>query len=316
MRRILSQAWIAVVMIFSLISTATWAKNQDASLTVMTSIKPLQLITQELTKNVTNTDVLLANNTSPHDYALKPSDVRKLKSVDLFIWVGPGLESFLEGVLEGSNNTLQLDKSEQIDKIVYDQHDEHGHAEHSHEAHDHDDGHHHHGNYNPHLWLGPVQAQQMAKVIVDKLSAIDPTHSEQYAQNYVEFTQHLDTTIAEVKQKIAPVQKHGYYVFHDAYSYYENYFGLNHLGAFTVSPDRRPGAKSLIAIRNALQTNEVYCVFAEPQFTPAVIDSVTRGTDVNHGVLDPLATEYEAKPGAYFQYLQDLGTSFSQCLTR
>lgn len=316
MRRILSQAWIAVVMIFSLASMAVWSKTDASSLTVMTSIKPLQLITQELTKGVANTEVLLANNTSPHDYALKPSDVRKLKSVDLFIWVGPGLESFLESVLEGSDNTLQLDQSSQIEKIVYDEHAEHD--DHDHAAHEHDDGHHHHGNYNPHLWLGPVQAQQMAKVISDKLIAIDPEHQhqQQYAQNYAEFTQHLNTTIAEVKQKIAPVQHNGYYVFHDAYSYYEDYFGLNHLGAFTVSPDRRPGAKSLIAIRNALKTDEVYCVFAEPQFTPAVIDSVTRGTNVKHGVLDPLATDYQVEPGAYFQYLQDLGTSFSQCLTR
>lgn len=306
MRRILSQAWIAVVMIFGLVATTAWAKAEDSSLTVMTSIKPLQLITQELTKGVVETDVLLANNTSPHDYALKPSDVRKLKSVDLFIWVGPGLESFLESVLETNNNTLQLDQSEQIDKITYDQHADH----------EHDDGHHHHGNYNPHLWLGPVQAQQMAKVISDKLIEIDPAHRDQYAQNYAEFIQHLDATVAQVKQKIAPVQKNGYYVFHDAYSYYENYFGLNHLGAFTVSPDRRPGAKSLIAIRDTLKTEQVYCVFSEPQFTPAVIESVTRGTNVKHGVLDPLATEYEVKPGAYFQYLQDLGTSFSQCLTR
>ncbi|WP_244943701.1 zinc ABC transporter substrate-binding protein ZnuA [Vibrio algivorus] len=303
-------------MIFGFVSHAAWSKSEEQPISVLTSIKPLQLITQELTKGVADTQVLLANNTSPHDYALKPSDVRKLKSVDLFIWVGPGLESFLEGVLEGNNNTLQLDLSEKIDKIVYDQHDEHGHEDHDHEHEAHDDGHHHHGNYNPHLWLGPVQAQQMAKVISDKLSVIDPEHSEQYAQNYAEFIQHLNTTIAQVKQEIAPVKNNGYYVFHDAYSYYEDYFGLNHLGAFTVSPDRRPGAKSLIAIRNALQTNQVYCVFAEPQFTPAVIDSVTRGTSVNHGILDPLATDYEVKPGAYFQYLQDLGTSFSQCLTR
>lgn len=111
MQRILSQAVIVVVMIFSFISSQAWSKTDNHSLTVMTSIKPLQLITQELTQGVTNTDVLLANNTSPHDYALKPSDVRKLKSVDLLIWVGPGLESFLEGSLENSKNALQLDQS-------------------------------------------------------------------------------------------------------------------------------------------------------------------------------------------------------------
>ncbi|WP_105902454.1 zinc ABC transporter substrate-binding protein ZnuA [Vibrio gangliei] len=306
MPRILSHAGIAMAMVFSIISNLAWAQS-STPIKVMTSIKPLQLITQELTKGVTDSEVLLANNTSPHDYALKPSDVRKLKEADIFIWVGPGLESFLEGALKESQNALQLDQYDSIDKFVYDEHEGHEH---------HDDGHHHHGNYDPHLWLGPAQAQQMAKVIVDKLSQIDSKHAAQYTANYESFVEQLNATTEKIKQQLAPVKDHGYYVFHDAYEYYEQYFGLKHLGAFTVSPDRRPGAKSLIAIRTALQGDQVYCVFSEPQFTPAVIDSTTRGTKVSHGVLDPLATDVAVQPGAYFQFLQQLADNFTQCLTR
>lgn len=307
MPRILPHARIAVAMIFSVISSVTWANSQDSTLKVMTSIKPLQLITQELTKDVTDTEVLLANNTSPHDYALKPSDVRRLQAADLFIWLGPGLESFLESAVQANDNTLQLDQYDAIDKIVYDEHEGHEH---------HDDGHHHHGNYNPHLWLGPIQAQQMAQIISQKLSEIDPSHATQYAQNYQHFVTQLDATVSNIKQQLEPVKQHGYYVFHDAYDYYEQYFGLNHLGAFTVSPERRPGAKSLIAIRKALLSDQVYCVFSEPQYTPAVIESVTRGTKVKHGVLDPLATDQAVAPGAYFQFLSQLATHFTQCLTK
>lgn len=307
MKRILSQARIAVVMIFSFISVSNFAVAKEDSVSVMTSIKPLQLITLELTKNVTDVEVLLGNNTSPHDYALKPSDVRKLKSVDLFVWIGPGLESFLESSLEGSSNSLQLDQSPLIEKIEYDEHEGHEH---------HDDGHHHHGNYNPHIWLGPKQAQQIAKVVSDKLIEIDPEHAETYKANYAEFLKNLDATTADIKQKISSVQDHGYYVFHDAYEYYESYFKLNHLGAFTVSPDRRPGAKTLIDIRTKLQSDDVYCVFSEPQFTPAVIESVTRGTKVKRGELDPLATEIEPKVGSYFEFLKGLGDQFQTCLTR
>ncbi|MFV0575626.1 MAG: zinc ABC transporter substrate-binding protein ZnuA [Vibrio sp.] len=295
-------------MLFVFASASTWAtEKQDSAITVMASIKPLQLITLELTKGVTDVDVLLGSNTSPHDYALKPSDIRKLKSADLFVWVGPGLESFLESSLEGASNSLQLDQSSSIKKIEYDEHEGHEH---------HDDGHHHHGNYNPHIWLGPTQAQQMAKVISDKLAVIDPQHTKEYAQNYADFVKQLATTTAAIEQKVSTVKDHGYYVFHDAYEYYESYFKLNHLGAFTVSPDRRPGAKTLIDIRTKLQSDEVYCVFAEPQFTPAVIESTMRGTNVKLGQLDPLATDYQAQVGAYFQFLQDLGSQFQSCLTR
>ena len=328
MHQNMGNKWMKLIISVALLLSSAQVMSQEAKLSVMTSIKPLQLITQEITLGVTDTQVLLSSNASPHDYALRPSDMRKIKDADLFIWVGPGLESFLESALEGNTHTLQLDQSPDIIKLTYGEegdhehksHDEHAnHADHDHAAHNdhsHDDGHHHHGNYNPHLWLGPDQAQQMAKVISDKLITIDPKHQAEYEKNYQAFVSHLSATILEIKQELAPVKSHGYYVFHDAYSYYENYFGLNNLGHFTVSPDRRPGAKTLITIRAALQSDKAYCVFSEPQFTPAVIESVTRGTNVKHGSLDPLATDYPIEQGSYFTFLQDLGHSFSTCLTR
>ncbi len=269
MHQSIGSKWTKFTLAVAILFTSAQAMSQETKLTVMTSIKPLQLITQELTLGVTDTQVLLNATASPHDYALRPSDMRKIKGADLFIWVGPGLESFLESALEGNTNTLQLDQSDQITKLKYGEEGDHDHADHDshdHAAHeDHDDGHHHHGGYNPHLWLGPQQAQQMAKVISDKLMALDPEHKATYQKNYQAFVTHLSATISGIKQQLAPVKSHGYYVFHDAYSYYENYFGLNNLGHFTVSPDRRPGAKTLITIRTALQSDKAYCVFSEPQ---------------------------------------------------
>lgn len=319
MKQILSQAYMLVATcLFVLVPNAQAETEASTPITVMTSIKPLQLITSEITQGVTDTNVLLSTNTSPHDYALKPSDVRKLKSVDLFVWVGPGLESFLEGVLEDSTNTLQLDQQDSVAISRYDEHQDHEGHDHAdaHEHEHHDDGHHHHGNYDPHLWLGPTQAQQIAKVVADKLADIDPENAKQYQANYQSFVTNLDKTVASIKQQLEPVQQHGYYVFHEAYDYFEQYFGLNNLGHFTVSPERSPGAKTLIEIRTALQSDKAYCVFSEPQYTPAVINSVMRGTEVNQGVLDPLASEVNVEPGAYFTFLQGLATSFSHCLTR
>ncbi len=66
------------------------------AVTVLTSIKPIQMITTELTDGVTTPDVLLQSNASPHDYALRPSDVKKVSSADLVIWFGHDLEPFLE----------------------------------------------------------------------------------------------------------------------------------------------------------------------------------------------------------------------------
>ena len=273
------------------------------AVTVLTSIKPIQMITTELTEGVTAPDVLLQNNASPHDYALRPSDVQKVAAADLVIWYGHDLEPFLEKVVTDRGNTLTLSQIPGLSLREFG-------SEHSHDHDGHD-----HGTHDPHFWLGVETVQQVANAIAHKLAEVDPVHADTYANNLKKFEVKLNATDSEIKQQLAPVKDKGYFVFHDAYGYFEERYGLNQMGHFTVSPDRKPGAKTLIRIRKTLGTGDVACVFSEPQFTPAVIESVMRGSDVRSGVLDPLGSEVEVKSGSYFEFLKGMSTSFSQCLS-
>lgn len=273
------------------------------AVTVLTSIKPIQMIATELTEGVTKPDVLLQNNASPHDYALRPSDVKKVAAADLVIWYGHDLESFLEKVVTDKGNTLTISEIPDLSLRKFG-------SEH---AHDHDG--HNHGTHDPHFWLGIETVQQVANAIAHKLAEIDPEHAATYAENLNKFEVQLKATDAEIKQQLTPVKDKGYFVFHDAYGYFEERYDLNQMGHFTVSPDRKPGAKTLIHIRKTFGTGDVACVFSEPQFTPAVIESVMRGSDVKTGILDPLGSEIDVKSGSYFEFLQGMSNSFSQCLS-
>ena len=273
------------------------------AVTVLTSIKPIQMIATELTEGVTKPGVLLQNNASPHDYALRPSDVKKVAAADLVIWYGHDLEPFLEKVVTDKGNTLTISQIPDLSLREFG-------SEH---AHDHDG--HNHGTHDPHFWLGIETVQQVANAIAHKLAEIDPEHAATYAENLNKFEVQLKATDAEIKQKLTPVKEKGYFVFHDAYGYFEERYDLNQMGHFTVSPDRTPGAKTLIHIRKTLGTGDVACVFSEPQFTPAVIESVMRGSDVKTGILDPLGSEIDVKSGSYFEFLQGMSNSFSQCLS-
>ncbi len=271
--------------------------------TVLTSIKPIQLITTELTLGVATPELLVPANASPHDYVLKPSDLKKVKNADISIWYGDGLEPFLEPLLEGKSNVITIEQFQHVDWLEFS-------SDH------HDDGHHHHGNINPHFWLGAKVTGQVAKELTRQLVALDPEHKVQYEQNLVKFEQNLVKTNEAIKQQLTPYKDLGYYVFHDAYDYFETMYQLNHLGEFTVSPERKPGAKTLIAIRKTLLATPGSCVFSEPQFTPAVVKSVTRGTDAKLGVLDPLGSTIENKPGGYFALLQGTANSFYDCFSQ
>lgn len=269
---------------------------------IVVSVKPLQLITNELTQGVLEPELLISSNASPHDYAMKPSDLKKIKQADLVIWFGPDLESFLAKAIGEGKNSMPLSQSGVTLREFGDAHasdDHHGHS---------------HGSHDPHIWLGPLQAKEIAQAIYQKLVELNPEHKERYTQNYVRFTLQLAEVVKRIETQLVPYKKQGYYVFHNAYGYFESYFNLNKSGHFTLSPERKPGAKTLIQIRTALKKGDAQCVFTEPQFKPSVVKSVTRGSDVFIGTLDPLATEIESKEGAYFEFLQSLADSYQECL--
>ncbi|MFY2508061.1 zinc ABC transporter substrate-binding protein [Vibrio pectenicida] len=268
---------------------------------VLTSIKPIQMIAFEITKGISNPEVLLDSNTSPHDYALKPSDVKRLKRADFVVWYGHDLEPFLVKILEHQSNVLTISELNNLDLRTY-----------TPEGHHHDG--HEHGTHDPHFWLGLKQSKQVAKALSNKLGELDPDNQAIYQTNYQAFASKLENQATKWREQLAPIKEIGYYVFHDAYGYFEQDYGLKHIGEFTVSPERKPGAKTLIDIKKKLSKGDAKCVFSEPQFSPAVIDSVLRGSQASTGTLDPLGTETKAGLDSYFVFIQSIVDSFVDCL--
>ena len=67
-----------------------------ASAAVVTSMKPLGFIAAAIADGVTETQVLLPDGASEHDYSLRPSDVKRLQNADLVVWIGPEMEAFMD----------------------------------------------------------------------------------------------------------------------------------------------------------------------------------------------------------------------------
>ncbi|VEA74053.1 High-affinity zinc uptake system protein znuA precursor [Serratia rubidaea] len=265
----------------------------SATAAVVTSIRPLGFIASAIADGVTETEVLLPNGASPHDFALRPSDLRRLRSADLVVWVGPDLEAFLSKPLQPIDAQKQLSVAALpavkplLQKDAEGGHDHEGHGdEHQHE---HDHGH-HHGEYNMHLWLSPEMAKVTAIAIHDRLLELMPQNKDKLDANLRQFENLLTQTDKNVGKMLTPVQGKGYFVFHDAYGYFEKHYGLSPLGHFTVNPEIQPGAQRLHQIRTQLVEQKAVCVFAEPQFRPAVINAVAKGTKVRSGTLDPLGS--------------------------
>ncbi|MDD9178898.1 MULTISPECIES: zinc ABC transporter substrate-binding protein ZnuA [Aliivibrio] len=290
----------------TLLCMFTFLSGTAQAMTVLSSVKPINLIVQELTNGISDTSYLVPSGASPHDYALRPSDIRKVKQADVVIWYGNDLEPFLSKIIADKKNVITISEFPSVDFYHFDEHGEEGHS--------HEDGHHH--STDPHFWLGPKESLGVAKEITQQLIKIDPLNKDQYESNLTAFENKLTQAVETISNQLKPVQDKGYFVFHDAYGYFERYFGMNNLGHFTVSPDRKPGAKSLIKIKKSLLNQQAVCVFSEPQFEPAIVTTITRGTEVNKGELDPLAIQQSDEVGAYFIFLSTISNELSRCLSQ
>ena len=305
-------------LLFAALSAALWGSaTQAANAAVVASLKPLGFIASAIADGVTDTEVLLPDGASEHDYSLRPSDVKRLQGADLVVWIGPEMEAFMEKSVKNIPNAKQVTIAQLIDvkpllmKGADDDDDDHGHNDAGGEK---SDEHHHHGDYNMHLWLSPEIARASAVAIHEKLVELMPQSRAKLDANLKDFEAQLASTETQVGNELAPLKGKGYFVFHDAYGYFEKQFGLTPLGHFTVNPEIQPGAQRLHEIRTQLVEQKATCVFAEPQFRPAVVESVARGTSVRMGTLDPLGTNIKLGKTSYSEFLSQLANQYASCL--
>ena len=319
--KILSKLSLIIsTLMFSIITYA------NADIKVVTSIKPIHSITSYIMDGVGSPDLIVDGYNSPHNFQLKPSHAKMLQNADLVIFVGEGIEEFLEKPLESiAKDAKKFALLEQSgfkklkfrEKNIFEEHDDHddhdkkAKKKDDHDDHGHDDHGHGHGEYDPHIWLDPINAKAMIKKITKLLSKMDKENSSTYKSNSKKAIKEIDMMVKEIKSEMNKDLK--FVVFHDAYQYFENRFDISVLGALTVNTDVLPGAEQLSEIREVIEHENVNCIFSEPQFNPDIINAIAMDTNVKTGVLDPLGATLEPGKDLYFDLIRNISKSFKGC---
>jgi zinc transport system substrate-binding protein len=328
-------------LILSILSLASFITPVNADVKVVASIKPLHSLASYLMDGVGKPDLIVEGYGSPHGFSMKPSHAKILQNADLIFWVGEDLEIFLEKPLSSiakkaekielmeikGLNVLKFRERNIFDKHDHDDHDDHGkkkddHDDHEHDDHgkkeehaDHDDhdGHegHAHGEYDPHIWLDPMNAKVILNKMVEHLIENDAKNASKYKSNLKNAFKDIDKLTADVKADLS--KSTASIVFHDAYQYFEERFDINILGAFTVNTDVMPGAEQLSEIREIIEHDKVSCIFSEPQFNPDIINAVAKDMDIKTGILDPLGATLNPGKNLYFDLIRNMSDSFKGC---
>ncbi|MDR0279348.1 MAG: zinc ABC transporter substrate-binding protein [Paucimonas sp.] len=294
------------------VSTLAVLSPARAEVRVLTSIQPLQLIAAAVQDGVGKPEVLLPPGASPHHYALRPSDVRRVAEVDLLYWIGPDMEGFLPRVVGGRSKPTVAVQGLPDMKLRHFGEDSHSHEEgDDHDEHDHD---HRPGSLDAHLWLSTVNARVIAGKMASDLSAADPANAARYQSNLKAFGERLDALDQRLKARLAGVKGKPYFVFHEAFDYFESAYGVQHTGVFSVASEVQPGAQHVAAMRKRLQEVGKTCVFSEPPLRPRLAETLTAGLPVKLAELDALGGTLAVDAKGYETLLDNLGNGLAGCL--
>jgi zinc transport system substrate-binding protein len=281
------------------------------------TIKPIHSLVAFLMQGVAQPSLLIQGGQSPHNFSLRPSDMRRLHQADLIVWVGPDVESALSNLLSDSQlagRVVRLTGLPDMQWLSPRQHEEWEARKHKRQHSEHE--HSHDAEIDNHIWLSPLIASQIAQQLTEQLSEIDPAHAGQYRHNSQRLLQRLQQLDSELAAQLRPLKGVPYIVFHDAYHYFEQHYDLNAVGSVSVSPERQPGAHHIHDLRSKINRLQARCVFSEPQFRPKLVQTLVEDTQAGSGQLDPLGTGLEPGPEAYFQLMQQLADNLLQCLLR
>ena len=318
-------------LISALIGLLAFSTLAKADLKVVTSIKPIHSLAGYIMDGVGSPGLIVDGYNSPHSFQLKPSHAKMLEQADIIFWIGEDLENFLEKPLATIAMKAEKIKLLEINGIkklkfrernIFDEHDDHGHDAKK-EEHDDDDDHGHdakkeehddheghgHGEYDPHIWLDPINAKVILNEITEHLIEDDSKNTATYKSNLAKALAKIDKLIIDVITETNTDLS--YVVFHDAYQYYENRFNVNILGAMTVNPDVMPGAEQIHEIHEVIEHDNVSCILSEPQFNPDIIKSIAKDTSVKTGVLDPLGANLKPGKNLYFDLIRNMSSSFN-----
>ena len=314
-----------IPLILTILSIVTFIAPVSADVKVVTTIKPIHSLASYLMDGIGKPDLIVDGYASPHGFSMKPSHAKMLQNADLIFWVGEDLENFLEKPLNSiakkaekielmnikGLNILKFRERNIFEEHDHDDHD--GHAKKKKDDHDDHDDHdgHGHGEYDPHIWLDPINAKVILKEMTEHLIENDNKNASTYKKNLDNALKDVDKltmdVMTELNQSVSSI------VFHDAYQYFEERFNVNILGAFTVNTDVMPGAEQLAEIREIIEHDKVSCVFSEPQFNPDIIKAVAKDMNIKTGVIDPLGATLNPGKDLYFDLIRNMSASFKGC---
>ena len=265
---------LCILLPISLLLSACGGKNTPKTkneLMVYTTVYPLQYFTEVIGGNLVTVETVYPPGSDEHTFEPTQKDMMKLADSDLFIYVGLGLEGFVEKTKETLKNehVTMIATGEGIHFEEEAIHKENG------DDHHEDDGH-NHGDINPHVWLDPIYAKELALAIKNALVAQLPDKEDEFVKNYDALVSKLDELNTKFEDTISQAKQKEIIVAHAAYGYWESRYGLQQISVSGLSSSSEPSQKELESIISTAKEHDIQYIFFEQNISSKLAEIVQK----------------------------------------
>ena len=247
-----------------LIAAAAWA---EPPLPVLVSIEPQADIVEQIGDALVKVDVLVPKSANPHSYEPTMDKLAAVDRAKIYFRVGHPRFAFEEPwtkqAQQENPGLLIVNSFDGVEDREMD----------------------------PHLWTAPSHVRVMARQVAKALQEALPPHAEEIAANLKRFEGRLDKLDADLKALFAKSRGANFFVFHPAWGYLAEEYGLNQIA---IEQDgKEPDVMSLGRIIVIAQANHAKVIFVEPMFSEDSAKTVAREVGAKIEVLDPMARDWE-----------------------
>ena len=252
-------------------------------LRVFVSILPQKYFVEKIGGDLVDVAVMVEPGASPHIYEPKPKQMVALAKTTIYFAIGVPFETtWLEKIASTNPNMLVVHTEADIKKIPM--------KGHHHQGPELEQD--HHGIKDPHVWLSPPLVVIQSKNILQALLKVDPAHGSVYEKNHSSFVKELVVLDAEIRAAFEGKGKDvEFMVFHPAWGYFAQAYGIEQVPIEIEG--KQPKAAEMQYLIQYAKERGIKVIFAQPQFSWQIAQTIAKSIDGQIVFVDPLAAEWD-----------------------
>ncbi len=238
---------------------------------VFVSVLPQLAIIKGVAGDFVQIETMVGKGFNPATYQPSPKQIARLSEAALYVRAGmPFEQSWLPRFTSVNPSMRVLDMRKGLDLLPA--HDHHG----------------HHGD--PHVWTDPLLVKHHARHLKDALSELYPAEKLRFEKNYRQLITRLDELNRELEAVLAPLKGHSFLVYHPAWSYFAQRYGLHQIA---VEQDgKEPNPRTLAQLIESARKAKIHTILVQPQHSSATAKVLANAIGAQLLEMDPLDPDF------------------------